>query len=130
MALLKIENASVELLTSIINDDNIPIEAIEELVEIGFGGESDILFVENDVLSEVSEGLSKNDISFKKVTKIIATDIQWDTDEEDSNEDIELPSEMEIPDHISITDAEDISDYLSDETGFCHGGYCLTFETE
>ncbi len=30
----------------------------------------------------------------------------------------ELPSEMEIPE--GMTDVEEISDYLSNETGFCH----------
>lgn len=51
-----------------------------------------------------------------------ATNIKWDTDG-----DIELmkqlPTEIEIPE--GITDEEEISDYLSDKTGFCHCGFDL-----
>ena len=35
----------------------------------------------------------------------------------------QLPTEMEIPE--GITDEEEMSDYLSDETGFCHYGFDL-----
>ena len=50
-----------------------------------------------------------------------AVNIDWDVD---NIEDLEfLPTEIEIPEHI--TDEEDISDYLSDETGFCHNGFEL-----
>lgn len=51
-----------------------------------------------------------------------ATNIKWDTD---GNMKIskQLPSEIEIPD--DITDEEEISDYLSDQTGFCHYGFDL-----
>jgi len=42
-------------------------------------------------------------------------DIIWETD----GEDIDLPTEMEIPDSIDPDDDDDeITDYLSDETGF------------
>ncbi len=51
-----------------------------------------------------------------------AINIQWDIDEEFKN-DVNLPAEMEIPEHI--TDDGEISDYLSDKTGFCHKGYQL-----
>lgn len=54
-----------------------------------------------------------------------AVNIQWDVDEK---EDLEsLPSEMTIPDGM---DEENISDYLSDETGFCHFGYELVEESK
>lgn len=51
-----------------------------------------------------------------------ATNIQWDTD---GDEEIlaDLPTEIEIPE--SMTDEEEISDYISDETGFCHYGFEL-----
>lgn len=45
--------------------------------------------------------------------------IKWDTD----GEKIELPAEIEIPEEI--TDEDEISDYISDETGFCHYGFEL-----
>lgn len=48
-----------------------------------------------------------------------AINIQWDVDEK---EDLEfLPDEIEIPN--GINDEEEISDYISDETGFCHKGF-------
>ena len=41
-------------------------------------------------------------------------DIIWETD----GEDIDLPSEMEIPNSIDPDDDDAIANYLSDETGF------------
>ncbi len=49
-----------------------------------------------------------------------AVNIQWDVDEP---EDLEsLPTEIDIPEGM---DEEDIADYISDVTGFCHKGYSL-----
>lgn len=59
----------------------------------------------------------------------VATDIQWDIDLEENEtyeaaiENCNLPNEIEIPNTI---DEEDISNYISDKTGFCHAGFCLT----
>lgn len=50
-----------------------------------------------------------------------ATNIIWDVDCEEELE--SLPTEIEIPDTIDCE--EDISDYLSDVTGFCHKGFEL-----
>lgn len=49
-----------------------------------------------------------------------ATHILWDVDYPDELD--ALPSEMELPQDI---DPEDIADYLSDQTGYCHKGYVL-----
>lgn len=50
-----------------------------------------------------------------------ATSIEWDVED---LEDLEyLPTEIEIPD--GMTDEEEISDFISDKTGFCHYGYEL-----
>lgn len=50
-----------------------------------------------------------------------AVGIIWDVDYE---EDLELlPKEIEIPDWM--TDEDEISDYLSDTTGYCHKGFYL-----
>jgi hypothetical protein len=50
-----------------------------------------------------------------------ATNIKWDVDFE---EDLEtLPTEIIIPE--GMIDKEEISDYLSDTTGFCHMGFEL-----
>lgn len=48
-----------------------------------------------------------------------ATNIIWDTD----GEDISLPVEIEIPE--GMEDEEEISDYLSETTGYCHKGFAL-----
>lgn len=56
-----------------------------------------------------------------------AINIIWDVD---NKEDLDmLPSEIEIPedmiDEAGEVDDDEISDYLSDVTGFCHKGYKL-----
>lgn len=49
-----------------------------------------------------------------------ATDILWVVD----NEELEyLPTEIDIPD--GMEDEEEIADYISDVTGFCHEGFVL-----
>ena len=50
-----------------------------------------------------------------------AVNIIWDVDDPAALE--TLPTEIEIPD--GMTDEDEISDYLSDETGFCHKGFAL-----
>ena len=54
-----------------------------------------------------------------------ATNIEWDVSdlEEDELEDLDLPTEIEIPE--GMEDEDDISDYISDVTGFCHYGFVL-----
>ena len=50
-----------------------------------------------------------------------AFNILWDVDNE---KDLEyLPKEIFIPD--DIIDKDEISDYISDVTGFCHNGFEL-----
>lgn len=49
--------------------------------------------------------------------------IKWDTDG-DMEVLNDLPKEIVIPDHIKN---EEISDYISDKTGFCHAGYDLVY---
>lgn len=49
-----------------------------------------------------------------------AINIKWDIDTEDS---VELPTEVEIPN--TITDEDEISDWLTDTFGFCHKGFSL-----
>ena len=51
-----------------------------------------------------------------------AIHIKWDTDG-DMEILKELPTEIEIPE--DMTDEDDISDYLSDKTGYCHMGFDL-----
>lgn len=54
---------------------------------------------------------------------MIVSQILWDTDGMDP-EDLGLPTKLEIPKELE-EDEEAISDYLSDETGFCHFGFDL-----
>ena len=50
-----------------------------------------------------------------------AVSIEWDVDSEENLE--SLPTEIDIP--PELTDIDEISDYLSDLTGFCHKGFVL-----
>lgn len=50
-----------------------------------------------------------------------AINIMWDVD--DKRDLKHLPTEIIIPE--GMTDEDDISDYISDETGFCHDGFEL-----
>lgn len=51
-----------------------------------------------------------------------AINIDWDVEE-----DVDfLPNEIKIPD--GMTDEDEISDYITNETGFCHYGFELTEE--
>lgn len=50
-----------------------------------------------------------------------AVDIEWDFDDENE---ADLPTEIEIPE--GMTDEDEISDYLSELTGFCHKGFSIT----
>lgn len=55
-----------------------------------------------------------------------ATNIEWDLSDEDNEinaEDLNLPTEIELPE--GMTDEDEISDYISEVTGFCHYGYEL-----
>ena len=55
------------------------------------------------------------------MSRLVAINIQWDVDD---NEDLEhLPQKVEIPE--GMTDDDEISDYLSDMTGFCHRGFSI-----
>lgn len=69
-------------------------------------------------------GTNGNKNTFKAEMEEInmrAINIEWDVDYEEQLED--LPKEMEIPE--GMTDEEEISDWLSDEIGFCHNGFEL-----
>lgn len=54
-----------------------------------------------------------------------ATDILWDVDNEEELE--SLPKEVVIP--LELTDEEEISDYLSELTGYCHYGFSLSADS-
>lgn len=50
-----------------------------------------------------------------------AINIIWDVDFEEDLEN--LPTEIDIPN--GMTDEDEISDYITDEIGFCHCGFEL-----
>lgn len=50
-----------------------------------------------------------------------AVNIQWDVDDPRDLEN--LPTEIELPE--GMNDEDEISDYISDVTGFCHYGFEL-----
>lgn len=54
------------------------------------------------------------------MSKLIATNIEWDVDDEDN---IELPETIEIPE--GMIDEDEISDYLSEQIGYSHNGFAL-----
>lgn len=53
-----------------------------------------------------------------------ATNIQWVIDQDESCPAVLFPVEIEIP--KNMLDIDEISDYLSDVTGFLHEGFSLT----
>lgn len=55
-----------------------------------------------------------------------ATNIKWNVDFEEQLE--YLPTEIEIPN--GMKDEEEISDYLSSITGYCHEGFSLKINME
>lgn len=63
------------------------------------------------------------DVKFK------ATRIKWDVDKEDIEESSSLPKEIDVPEEIVEEAMEkmvlEMSDYISDKTGFCHNGFAL-----
>lgn len=73
---------------------------------------------------EYSKALAKfNELENIKIagkTMLKATNILWDVDYDDDGE---LPTEIDIPE--GMTDKDEISDYLSEVTGYCHQGYVL-----
>lgn len=64
--------------------------------------------------------VSKENQDFKEENYMKAINIKWDTDG-DNELLYTLPTEMEIPE--GMTDIDEISDWLSDEEGFCHNGF-------
>lgn len=55
------------------------------------------------------------------MSRLVAINIQWDVD---SEEDLDsLPQRVILPE--GMTDDDEIGDYLSDLTGFCHRGFSL-----
>lgn len=65
-------------------------------------------------------------IKGEKGIYLFATNIQWDVDCR-KNLDF-LPSEVQVPDFIDHGDDDAISDWLTDEFGFCHKSFELEYK--
>lgn len=48
-----------------------------------------------------------------------ASAIIWDTDDEN----VDLPSKIELPE--GMEDEDEISDYITEQTGYCHKGFII-----
>ena len=70
----------------------------------------------------VQESKPSESSKVEDLPALYAYEIKWDTDGDQEMLD-GLPKEIRIPD--GMVDNEEISDYLSDETGFCHAGFKL-----
>lgn len=114
-------------------DDSEPVIASEEWTMLDEGIEKGLtVVVEMDFVpaGELDEYL-KTYHKEKEKKMLKAVDIKWDvTDDGIDESDDEaceilesLPTEMDIPE--GMTDTDEISDWLSDETGFCHYGFRL-----
>lgn len=55
-----------------------------------------------------------------RVNNMRATHIEWDTDGDMVKE---LPTEMELPE--GMTDEDEISDWITEQEGFCNKGFFL-----
>lgn len=84
------------------------------------------IIIRNASVSTLLKELERRGICFMNESSakltLVAYDIKWDTDD-DKVVLHDLPKEILIPD--GIVDDEEISDYLSDQTGFCHSGFKL-----
>lgn len=84
------------------------------------------IIIRDASVSTLLKELERRDVYFMNESSaklaLVAYDIKWDTDD-DKDVLHDLPKEILIPD--GIVDDEEISDYLSDQTGFCHSGFKL-----
>lgn len=113
--------------------NNEPVIASEEWTMLDEGIEKGLtVVVEMDfVPAEELDGYFRTYHKEKEKKMLKAVDIKWDvTDDGIDESDDEaceilesLPTEMDIPE--GMTDTDEISDWLSDETGFCHYGFRL-----
>ena len=67
-------------------------------------------------------GKSEEEMSEILKRNLKAENIKWDTD----GNDVSLPTEMVVTEYLE--DLDEISDWLSEQTGYCHDGFTLTLE--
>lgn len=114
-------------------DDSEPVIATEEWTMLDDGIEKGLtVVVEMDfVPAGELDGYFRTYRKEKEKKMLKAVDIKWDVTDDDIDESDDeaceilesLPTEMIIPE--GMTDLDEISDWLSDETGYCHDGFRL-----
>lgn len=100
-------------------------ESEEITIHIKFWNKKDGVINEYDYpAAEYSTALAKyrelENVKIEGESRLRATHILWDVDYDDNGP---LPKEIDIPE--GMTDEEEISDYLSEMTGYCHQGFNL-----
>lgn len=130
----KVKNGEVIPLDGDSYDDSEPVIATEEwtMPDEGIGEGLTVIVAMEFVPAEELDGYFRTYRKEKEKKMLKAVDIKWDvTDDDDIDESDDeaceilesLPTEMNIPE--GMTDPDEISDWLSDETGFCHDGFRL-----
>lgn len=114
-------------------DDSEPVIATEEwtMPDEGIGEGLTVIVAMEFVPAEELNGYFRTYRKEKEKKMLKAVDIKWDVTDDDIDESDDeaceilesLPTEMNIPE--GMTDLDEISDWLSDETGFCHYGFRL-----
>lgn len=130
----KVKNGEIIPLDGDSYDDSEPVIATEEwtMPDEGIGEGLTVIVAMEFVPARELDGHLKTYRKEKEKKMLKAVDIKWDvTDDDDIDESDDeaceilesLPTEMNIPE--GMTDPDEISDWLSDETGFCHDGFRL-----
>ena len=129
----KVKNGEIIPLDGDSYDDSEPVIATEEwtMLDEGIGEGLTVIVAMEFVPAGELDGHLKTYRKEKEKKMLKAVDIKWDvTDDGIDESDDEaceilesLPTEMNIPE--GMTDPDEISDWLSDETGFCHDGFRL-----
>lgn len=130
----KVKNGEIIPLDGDSYDDSEPVIATEEwtMPDEGIGEGLTVIVAMEFVPAEELDGYFRTYRKEKEKKMLKAVDIKWDvTDDDDIDESDDeaceilesLPTEMNIP--KGMTDPDEISDWLSDETGFCHDGFRL-----
>ena len=130
----KVKNGEIIPLDGDSYDDSEPVIATEEwtMPDEGIGEGLTVIVAMDFVPAEELDGYFRTYRKEKEKKMLKAVDIKWDvTDDDDIDESDDeaceilesLPTEMNIPE--GMTDPDEISDWLSDETGFCHDGFRL-----
>ena len=129
----KVKNGEIIPLDGDSYDDSEPVIATEEwtMPDEGIGEGLTVIVAMEFVPARELDGHLKTYRKEKEKKMLKAVDIKWDVTDDDIDESDDeaceilesLPTEMNIPE--GMTDPDEISDWLSDETGFCHDGFRL-----